>query len=233
MKIFTLGLNLEPGKKKYQSQDLEKLADKFKAKKITSYQVEFWQEEPEKADLAVVTKEKLLDFILFDLEKIEKRLERAEEEKEKEALTQAQNHLEAENLLSSCQMEEEKRDFLNNLQLVTLKSVLVKEGWDNSGAGLNELIAESIEAAGRILFFTASEKEARAWDLKKGLPVLEAAGRIHGDLKKGFIRAEVVNCRYLDDFYNLAEAKKKGLVKTVNRDYFVEANDIIQVRFNL
>ena len=69
--------------------------------------------------------------------------------------------------------------------------------------------------------------------MKKGEIVLEAAGKIHSDLKRGFIKAEVVNCKDLDNFFNMAEAKAKGLVKLVDRDYVMRENDIIEIRFNV
>jgi len=62
---------------------------------------------------------------------------------------------------------------------------------------------------------------------------LEAAGKIHSDLKRGFIKAEVVNCRDLDNFFNWAEAKSKGFVKIVGKDYIMQENDIIEIRFNV
>ncbi|MCF7870383.1 MAG: DUF933 domain-containing protein, partial [Candidatus Omnitrophica bacterium] len=123
--------------------------------------------------------------------------------------------------------------FLKNIQLVSLKPIVIKDNFQGEEQQIQALIKEVLDAAGRILFFTASNKEVKAWDLKEGKTILEAAGRIHSDLMRGFIRAEVVNCKNLEDFYNMAEAKSKGLVQTVGKDYVVQAGDIIYVKFSV
>lgn len=86
---------------------------------------------------------------------------------------------------------------------------------------------------GLITFFTAGEKETRGWYLKSGLPVLEAAGKIHSDIKRGFIRAEVVS---YDDFVKYGstnKAREAGLLKVEGKDYIVRDGDIINIRFNV
>ncbi len=231
MKIFNFGLDLISKKYNYESNQYQKLVDKFSPKKKSPYVVEFIDQDLEKADAIVVAKEKLLDFVLIDLEKIEQRMMRTEDGKEKEILAEVQNYLEEEKVLSRCNLAKEKFDFLKNLQLISLKPIVVKEDFQDQQ--LQKLIGEVVEAANKILFFTASEKEVKAWDLKKESTILEAAGRIHSDLMRGFIRAEVVNCKNLDDFYNMAEAKNKGLVQIVGKDYQVLDGDIIYIKFSV
>jgi ribosome-binding ATPase len=233
MKIFNFGLDLMPKKYTYENNQYKKLVDKFSPKKKNPYIVEFTGEDLEKSDAIVIAQDKLLDFVLVDLEKIEQRLEKTESEKEKKILEQAQSYLEKEKILANCGLEPEKISFLKNLQLVSLKPIVVKEDFKDQDQQLQDLIGEVMEAANRILFFTASEKEVKAWDLRKGSTILEAAGRIHSDLMRGFIRAEVVNCKKLEDFYNMAEAKSKGLVQTVGKDYVVQFGDIIYVKFSV
>lgn len=233
MKIFNFGLDLLPKKYTYESNQYKKLVDKFDPKKKNPYTVEFINEDLEKADTIVIAKDKLLDFVLIDLEKIEQRLTRAESEEEKKILEEAQGYLEKEKVLAHCGLEPEKISFLKNLQLVSLKPIVVKEDFKDQDSQLQNLIGEVMEAASKILFFTASEKEVKAWDLKEGKTILEAAGRIHSDLMRGFIRAEVVNCKDLDNFYNMAEAKNKGLVETVGKDYKVIDGDIIYIKFSV
>ncbi|MFO8052920.1 MAG: DUF933 domain-containing protein [Candidatus Omnitrophota bacterium] len=233
MKIFNFGLNLESKKYNYQNKDFKKLVDKFSPDKKNPYSVEFIETDLEKSDAVVINKTKLLDFVLIDLEKIEQRLNRTQDQKEKEILKQAQGYLEAEKVLSNCDLGEESSAFLKNLQLVSLKPIVVKDSFQGEDQQIQGLIEEVLEAAGRILFFTASDKEVKAWNLKQGKTVLEAAGRIHSDLMRGFIRAEVVNCKNLDDFYNMAEARSKGLVQTVGKDYVVQAGDIIYIKFSV
>ncbi len=132
-------------------------------------------------------------------------------------------------LLCDLEFTEEEAIVLKPLQLVTYKPSIGK----NNVEDINNLIREVLKKTEIILFFTAGKKEVHAWSLDKGLNVLEAAGKIHSDLKRGFIRAEVVNCRDLDNFFNLAEAKAKGFVKTYARDYITEENDILDIKFSV
>ena len=84
-----------------------------------------------------------------------------------------------------------------------------------------------------VTFFTTGEKETRGWHLKSGLPVIEAAGKIHSDMKRGFIRAEVVN---FEDFIKCGsthKAREAGILKVEGKDYIVRDGDIINIRFNV
>jgi len=229
MKIFNFGLLIQPGKYKYNDSSFDKLVEKFSPKKVSPYTVEFVDTDLELAEAVVYDFSKKLDFVFIDLEKIEKRVERSEDSKEKLLLAKAQEILEKEQLLSEAEFTEEDKNVFRTLQLVTIKPAVVKK----EAGDVSQLIAEVIETAGIILFFTAGKKEVHAWNVKKGENVLEAAGKIHSDLKRGFIKAEVTNCRDLDNFFNMAEAKSRGFTKVVDRDYIMETNDIIDVRFSV
>ncbi|MCF7907257.1 MAG: DUF933 domain-containing protein [Candidatus Omnitrophica bacterium] len=229
MKIFNLGLDLEPGKQVYKSSCFEKLVEKFSPKKSTPYPVEFVDSDIDQSEAIVLAESKRLDLIVTDLEKIETRLSRCESEAEKLLFKKAQVALEAEELLCDLNLSDSEKTLLKTLPLLTFKPCLVK----NEVADINSLIGEVIQKSGLILFFTAGKKEVHAWSLKKGELILEAAGKIHSDLKRGFIKGEVVNCKDLDSFFNLAEARSRGFVKLVDRDYVVEENDIIEIRFNV
>ncbi len=229
MKIFNFGLALEPGKYKYKNQFFDQLVEKFSPKKASPYTVEFMDTDLEKCAAVVFDPAKKIDLILTDLERIEQRLPRCEDEKERALLGECQKRLEKEQLICDADFSREDKVFLKTLQLATAKPCL---GKDNPG-DVNGLIGEVLLKSGIILFFTVVKGELRAWSLEQGLTVLEAAGRIHSDLKRGFIRAEVVNAKELDQFFNLAEARSRGLVKTVDKDYIVEDNDIIEVRFSV
>lgn len=98
---------------------------------------------------------------------------------------------------------------------------------------INHVIATSYSAIGLLSFFTVGEDEVRAWNLKTPGTAPEAAGVIHSDLQKGFIRAEVVA---YDDFMaegGMAGAKAKGLVRLEGKEYIVKDGDIINIRFNV
>ncbi|MFH1057739.1 MAG: DUF933 domain-containing protein [Pseudomonadota bacterium] len=100
-------------------------------------------------------------------------------------------------------------------------------------SALDRLIRASYAALGLISFFTVGEDEVRAWTVRRDTPADEAAGVIHSDLQRGFIRAEVM--RYEDLIAQGSEAaiKKAGLMKLCGRDYLVQDGDILHVRFNV
>ncbi|MCI6552978.1 MAG: redox-regulated ATPase YchF [Lachnospiraceae bacterium] len=115
--------------------------------------------------------------------------------------------------------EEEKTMFLEELGL--------KE------SGLEKLIRASYHILGLHSFLTAGEDETRAWTIRVGTKAPQAAGRIHTDFERGFIKAEVVNYRDLLDQGSLAAAREKGLVGMEGKDYVVKDGDVILFRFNV
>lgn len=115
--------------------------------------------------------------------------------------------------------EEEKAMFLEELGL--------KE------SGLEKLIKASYSLLGLISYLTSGEDETRAWTIKKGTKAPQAAGKIHTDFERGFIRAEVVNYQDLLDCGSIAAAKEKGLVGLEGKEYVVKDGDVILFRFNV
>lgn len=99
--------------------------------------------------------------------------------------------------------------------------------------GLYRVISLSYELLGLISFFTVGKDEVRAWTVQQGAFAPEAAGVIHSDLQKGFIRAEVVSYQDLLDLGGLAEARSKGKLRLEGKDYQVQDGEIMHVRFNL
>ncbi len=115
--------------------------------------------------------------------------------------------------------DEEKKLFLEDLGL--------------SESGLEKLIKASYQLLGLISYLTAGEQETRAWTIKRGTKAPQAAGKIHSDFERGFIRAEVVNYQDLLDAGTYAGAKEKGLVGLEGKDYVVKDGDVILFRFNV
>ena len=115
--------------------------------------------------------------------------------------------------------EEEKAMFLEDLGL--------KE------SGLEKLIRASYSLLGLISYLTAGETETRAWTIKKGTKAPQAAGKIHSDFERGFIRAEVVNYQDLLECGSYSAAKEKGLVGLEGKEYVVKDGDVILFRFNV
>ena len=115
--------------------------------------------------------------------------------------------------------DEEKKEFLADL------------GAESSG--LDKLVSASYELLGLISFLTAGEDECRAWTIKVGTKAPQAAGKIHTDFERGFIKAEVVNYENLLELGSIAAAKDKGLVGVEGKDYVVKDGDVILFRFNV
>ena len=99
--------------------------------------------------------------------------------------------------------------------------------------GLNRMIKRSLDLLGKITFFTIGDDEVRAWTLKKGSSAPEAAGTVHTDLQKGFIRAEVIPFEELAALGSLAAARSQGRLRVEGKDYVVKDGEIVHIRFNL
>lgn len=115
--------------------------------------------------------------------------------------------------------EEEKEEFLADLGA--------------KSSGLDKLVEASYSLLGLISFLTAGEDECRAWTIKKGTKAPQAAGKIHTDFERGFIKAEVVNYQDLLDNGSLSAAREKGIVGMEGKDYVVKDGDVILFRFNV
>lgn len=100
-------------------------------------------------------------------------------------------------------------------------------------SGLDRLIKKSYALLGLISYLTAGKPEVRAWTIKKGTKAPQAAGKIHTDFERGFIRAEVVSFDDLMNCGSMAAAKEKGLVRSEGKDYIMKDGDIVLFRFNV
>ncbi|MGN0601772.1 MAG: redox-regulated ATPase YchF [Oscillospiraceae bacterium] len=100
-------------------------------------------------------------------------------------------------------------------------------------SGLNRIIKEGYALLGLISFLTAGQPEVRAWTITKGTKAPQAAGKIHTDFEKGFIRAEVVSFEDLMACGSMTAAKEKGLVRLEGKDYVMQDGDIVLFRFNV
>ncbi|AUS96135.1 redox-regulated ATPase YchF [Clostridium thermosuccinogenes] len=115
--------------------------------------------------------------------------------------------------------EDEKKEFLSELGL--------------SESGLDRLIKASYKLLGLISFLTAGPQEVRAWTIVKGTKAPQAAGKIHSDFERGFIRAEVVAYKDLIECGSYNAAKEKGLVRSEGKDYVMQDGDVTLFRFNV
>ncbi len=113
--------------------------------------------------------------------------------------------------------KEERREFLEDLGL--------------EESGLQKLIRAGYRMLDLITFYTTAGTELRAWTIKRGTKASEAAGRIHSDMERGFIKAEVINYNHFEELKGMAEAREKGLIHIEGRDYVVNDSDIIYYLF--
>ena len=235
-----------------------------------------------------------IELILADLEHLEKRRVKvakmakghaSETLAELELIDRLIEHLNQEKTARSFVFEASEEPFMNNVHLLTMKSIIVvanvAEGADPASnvlfqqlsdyfadtdtivlpvtarieseiselspderqifrsemglqeSGLDRVILESYRVLGRISFFTGNEKEAHAWTIRKGACAPEAAGAIHTDFERGFIRAEVVAFRDLYEHGSFVAAREKGLVRSEGKTYVVRDGDYIIFRFNV
>ena len=125
------------------------------------------------------------------------------------------------------QIEQEIAELDDDEKAMFLEDLGLKE------SGLEKLIRASYSLLGLMSFLTAGEDETRAWTIKIGTKAPQAAGKIHTDFERGFIKAEVVNYKDLLEQGSLAAAREKGLVGMEGKDYVVKDGDVILFRFNV
>jgi len=111
------------------------------------------------------------------------------------------------------------------------KEFLADLGLDSSG--LDRLIHAAFDLLGLMTFLTAGPDECRAWTIKKGTAAVKAAGKIHSDIERGFIRAEIVNYNDLIKLGSINAARDKGLVRLEGKDYIMQDGDVTYFRFNV
>ena len=102
-----------------------------------------------------------------------------------------------------------------------------------SESGLDKVIKASYDLLGLMSFLTAGKKEVRAWTIKKGTKAPGAAGKIHTDFERGFIKAEIVSFEDLNRLGSYQKAKEAGLVRLEGKDYVMQNGDVVEFKFNV
>ena len=121
--------------------------------------------------------------------------------------------------ISELESEDEKKGFL---EMIGLKE-----------SGLDRVIRDSYRTLNLISFLTTGEMETRAWTIKNGTKAVDAAGKIHTDISRGFIKAEIVSYDELVESGSLLSAKEKGLLRMEGKDYIMKDGDVVNFRFNV
>jgi ribosome-binding ATPase len=201
-----------------------------------------------------------LELLVADRDQVERRLERVAKQAKSGELRLKQEAAELERLLAHVDgggsLADRPGDLPAELEPLTTKPLLAVEngpsgidlkleaelaelGADEAAvfregaSALEEVVRGLSEELGLISFFTAGEKETRAWTLRSGQTALEAAATVHTDLARGFIRCEVIRWDDLVEAGSHAEAARRGLQRLEGKTYVVQDGDVLNVRFNV
>jgi hypothetical protein len=229
MKICSIGFDLPEGKVKYQDERVIALDQKLSPRKITPFYVEFTCEDFSHCDGFLVAQERVWDLLILDMDKLESRQNRIEDTVEKDLLARCLNYLEQEVPLCDGDFSDVELSLLKTLAPLSLKPTLILA----EAPTLNDAITMVLKKSGIIFFYTADKKEVHAWPVQRDSDIVTCAGKIHSDLARGFIKADIVTYNDFMQTFNMQEARSKGLVKLVDRDYTIHEGDIIEVRFNI
>jgi hypothetical protein len=232
MKIALFGIpEIKFGKHNLKDPRLDQVHQLVEADKKAYAQVDVVGEEDLlEADAILTSEATKADVILKDLEFVETRLSRDPSPVERTTLEKIKGLLEAEKFLFDAGLSPEELQAVAAHSFFTNKPVTVASPAELQNP--DEVLLRAFREAGYICFLTVGGKENRAWPIRKGSTALEAAGSIHTDLQKGFIRAEVIG---FDDFIaagSETQAKRAGKQRLETKQYIMQDCDLTNFRFN-
>jgi len=229
MKIGFSGLDIPEGKVKYEDKFLSALADKDKPKKISPFFIEFLKDEYSDCDAIVIHKDYLLEILILDMDKIEGRMNRSDNEDEIIFFKKCLSHLENEEPLCNMDCSVSESEILNSSSLYSYKPIInISEDFD-----INNIIDTILEKTKNMFFYTSGPSESHAWLVPKGSDIVFCASKIHSDLARGFIKGDVVSYDDYMNHHNFNDCKSKGVARMVDKDYIVQPNELIEIRFNV
>jgi ribosome-binding ATPase len=232
MKIALFGIpEIKFGKHNLKDPRLDQVHQLVEADKKAYAQVDVVGEEDLlEADAILTSEGTKADVILKDLEFVETRLSHDPSPVERTTLEKIKGLLEAEKFLFDAGLSPEELQAVAAHSFFTNKPVTVASPAELQNP--DEVLLRAFREAGYICFLTVGGKENRAWPIRKGSTALEAAGSIHTDLQKGFIRAEVIG---FDDFIAAGgetQAKRAGKQRLETKQYIMQDCDLTNFRFN-
>jgi hypothetical protein len=230
VKICVVGIPGIPlGRHNIKDPRLDQADKLVGAKKKTYAQVDVVGEDGMlEADLVLVPRDRLLDVIFKDLEFIETRLGRGPADAEKAVLEKLKVALETEKTAFQAGLTTEEWQSVAAHNFHSNKPVVVAEPAELEN--LEALMVRAFRESGYISFFTVGGKENRAWPIRKGISAWEAAGSIHTDIQKGFVRAEIIGW---DDFLQAGgetQAKRAGKQRLETKTYVMQDCDLVNFR---
>nr|VFK78108.1 MAG: Protein of unknown function (DUF933) [Candidatus Kentron sp. SD] len=235
MRIAVTGMDCFEGKVKYEDGVVSALADKFLPKKVTPYYFEFMRDSYESADIIVIARERILDLLIQDIEKVETRRDRASDPIERTILDRVLGDLEREIPVCAQPFEKDEESYIRGLSPLSFKPTLVTDiDPDNAKNVLStEIIPQAMALAKLMFFYTAGKKEVRAWLVGRGTSARGCAGKIHSDLAQGFVKAEIIPVNDLLECHSMQDARKRNLTRLVDRDFVISENTVLEIRFNV
>jgi len=230
MKIAYTRLNLPQGKIKYNDEIFVGLAEKFQPEKVSPYYFEFLPDDYEAADIIAIENEHVLDLLILDMEKIEGRLSRTEDPSEKGVLEKCLVQLEDQKPICDLSLDNTEQAIVKAFRPLSLTPTIV---YKNTSPDANIVCRDGMEKAGMMFFYTVGKQEVHAWLVGKDTDAVTCAGKIHSDLARGFVKAELVSCEDMMAAHNMQDVRSRKLTKLVDRNYVIPMNSILDIRFNV
>jgi ribosome-binding ATPase YchF (GTP1/OBG family) len=232
MKICLFGIaGIAAGKHNLRDPRLDQADQLVEAKKKTYAQVDLLDDKGTlEADAILTTRDGVLELIFKDLEFIETRLSRNPPDAERKVLEKLKAQLEAEKTTGQAGLTPEDLQIVAAHGFHTNKPIIVAEPEELQDP--EALVLRAFREAGYICFLTVGGKENRAWPIRQGTTAWEAAGSVHSDIQKGFIRAEIIS---FDDFIQAGgetQAKRAGKLRVETKAYVMQDADLANFRFN-
>lgn len=232
MKIALFGISeIKLGRHNLKDPRLDQADKLVAADKKTYAQVEVVPEDQLlDADAILALAESKPDLILRDLEFVETRLGREPQVTEREALEKIKALLESEKFICGSSLTPEDLAAVAAHSFLTAKPITVAMRHEVSAPDI--VLLRVFQEAGYICFLTVGGKENRAWPIRKGTTAWEAAGSIHTDLQKGFIRAEIISFADFSAAGGETQAKRAGKLRLETKQYIMQDYDVVNFRFS-
>ena len=232
MKICLFGISgIALGKHNLRDPRLDQADKLIEAQKKTYAQVDVVEEkELLTCDAIVTSRPALSDLLMKDLEFVETRLGRDAGEAEKAVLQKIADALISEKTVSTAGLTAEELAAISAHNFYSNKPVVVGE--ESELAAPEALLLRAFAESGYISFLTVGGKENRAWPIRAGLTAWEAAGTIHTDIQKGFIRAEIISFADFAEAGGETQAKRAGKQRLELKTYVMQDYDVTNFRFN-
>jgi len=232
MKICLFGVSgIVLGKHNIKDPRLDQTHELVEADKKTYAQADVVAEkEMITSDAILTTRAALSDLLMKDLDAVETRLGRDPSEAEKAVLQKLADVLMSEKPVSAANLSPDETSVISAHNFLSNKPVIVAD--DAELANPDGLFVRALKESGYISFLTVGGKENRAWPIRAGLTAWEAAGTIHTDIQKGFIRAEIISFADFIAAGGETEAKRAGKQRLELKTYVMQDYDLTNFRFN-